>query len=417
VSLLSKLFGRRGETPPEERAITSLNSIPKNSEQWAGGAAGIPVNDRTAMQHATVFACVRLIADSIAMLPLHAYRKVGGVRQEIDPTPSLISRPYPGMSQFEWVHQVVTSLVLRGNTFGVVTARDRLEYPTQILPVHPDDVVVEVQDMGLPRIPVYWVGGERVPIEDMVHIKRFTLPGDVEGLSPIRQAATGIGLSLAAEKYGARFFGDSANPSSVLESDQDLTEDQVTRTQKQWIASHGGRRHPAVLSGGFKWRPIAIMPEESQFLETRGYQRGEIAMLFGVPPHMIGDTQKSTSWGTGIEQQSIGYVTYTLGGWISCIEGALNMLTPRGTFVKFNVDGLLRGDQKSRYDAYTQARNAGWMNVDEIRSLEDMPPIPGGAGQSYIQPLNMGPLGTDPNANRPAPQPAPDPEEDEDQDQ
>jgi len=407
VSLLSR-FRKRSE----QRAVTSLSSIPPNSEQYSG-LAGIPVNDRTAMQHATVFACVRLIADSIAMLPVDAYRKSGDLRLEVSPTPTIVANPYAGLTQFEWMHQMVTSLVMRGNAFGLVTARDRLEYPTQIMPVSPDDVQITLADNGLPRIPVYHIGGTIVPREDVFHIRRFTLPGQIEGLSPIQQAALGIGLSLAAERYGARFFGDSANPSSVLETEQDLTDDQVRRTQKQWISSHGGKRHPAVLSGGFKWRPIAIMPEESQFLETRGYQRGEIAMLFGVPPHMIGDTTKSTSWGSGIEQQSIGYVTYTLGGWLSCIEAAYNQITPRGQFVKFNVDGLLRGDQKSRYDAYTQARNAGWMNVDEIRALEDMAPIPDGSGQTYMQPLNMGPLGTDPTVSKPAPEP--DPEGDEDQ--
>lgn len=398
MSLLARLVESMGS---ERRAITSLNSIPKNSEGFS--AAGVPVNDVTAMQHAAVFACVRLIADSIAMLPLDVFRKIGEFREEVTPTPALIANPYAGMTPFEWMHQIVTSLVLRGNAFGLITARDRLEYPTQVLPLHPDDVSITYNRTGLPRIPVYRIGGVQVPREDILHIKRFALPGAVEGLSPIEQAAQGIGLSLAAERYGARFFGDSANPSSVLETEQDLTDVQVLRNQKQWISSHGGRRHPAVLSGGFKWRPISIMPDESQFLETRSYQRGEIAMLFGVPPHMIGDTQRSTSWGTGIEQQSIGYVTYTLGGWIACIENAFNTLTPRGQFTKINVDGLLRGDQKSRYDSYTQARNAGWMNVDEIRALEDMPPIPDGTGRSYIQPLNMGPLGSDPLTTKPAP--------------
>lgn len=407
MSLLERLFGRK-----EARAIDSLSSIPSNGDQYYS-AAGVPVNDRTAMQHATVFACVRLIADSIAMLPVDVYRKVGDLREEVNPTPQIVANPYSGLTQFEWMHQVVTSLVMRGNTFGLVTARDRLEYPTQIMPLSPEDVQVTTSTTGLPRVPTYRIGGVEVPRQDIFHVRRFTLPGQIEGLSPIQQAAMGIGLSLAAERYGARFFGDSANPSSVLETEQDLTDEQVRRTQRQWLSSHGGKRHPAVLSGGFKWRPISIMPEESQFLETRGYQRGEIAMLFGVPPHMIGDTTKSTSWGSGIEQQSIGFVTYTLGGWISCIEAAYNQITPRGQFVKINVDGLLRGDQKSRYDAYTQARTAGWMNVDEIRALEDLPPVPGGAGQTYIQPLNMGPLGTDPTTTQP--ELAPDPEGDEDQ--
>jgi HK97 family phage portal protein len=243
-----------------------------------------------------------------------------------------------------------------------------------------------------------------VPTSEVMHIRRYSLPGCLNGISPIEQARQGIGLGLAAERYGARYFGDSANPSSVLESDQNMDDDEVTRVQRNWIASHGGRRHPAIMSGGLKWRPISISPNESQFLETRKFQRGEIASLFRVPPHMIGDTEKSTSWGTGIEQQSIGFVTYTLGPWLRCIEGAFTNLLPKGQFFRFNVDALLRGDIKSRYEAYSQARNAGWLNVDEIRELEDREPVPGGAGQDFLQPLNFGPLGSDPLATKePAP--------------
>jgi HK97 family phage portal protein len=152
-----------------------------------------------------------------------------------------------------------------------------------------------------------------------------------------------------------------------------------------------------------KWRQISISPNESQFLETRQFQRSEIAMLFGIPPHMIGDTEKSTSWGTGIEQQSIGFVTYTLRPWLTCIESVLSNLLPRGQYAQFNVDALLRGDQKGRYEAYLQARNAGWMNVNEIRELEDRAPIPN--GDDYLQPLNYGPLGSDPLAAKTPPKP------------
>jgi HK97 family phage portal protein len=182
----------------------------------------------------------------------------------------------------------------------------------------------------------------------------------------------------------------------VLETDSELTEDQVLLTQKSWISSHGGRRRPAVLSGGFKWKPITITPEESQFLETRRMQVSEIARLFGIPPHMIGDVEKSTSWGTGIEQQSIGFVTYTLRPWLTRIESALSRQLPGQQFVRFNVDGLLRGDTKSRYESYRMGIDGGWLNPDEVRALEDRPPIPDGTGQKFRQPMNFGPLGMDP---------------------
>jgi HK97 family phage portal protein len=184
-----------------------------------------------------------------------------------------------------------------------------------------------------------------------------------------------------------------------------MDDDQIKRTQRAWISSHGGRRRPAVLSGGFKWKAIQITPEESQFLQTRQFQGVEIAQMMGVPPHMIGIVDRSTSWGTGIEQQSIGFVTYTLRPWLTRIEAAMTEALPRGQFVKFNVDGLLRGDHKSRNEAYRIAIEGGWRNPDEVRALEDLPPIPGGVGAKFRQPMNYAPLGYDP-ADVPKPAPA-----------
>lgn len=399
MSILSRLF----DTPGEARALTRSDAIPRNSEgYWTD--AGEHVNDRTALRLAAVYACVRLLADSVSSLPLDAYRKRGPVREEISPPPALIRKPSNHLENFEFLFQTVTSLALRGNSFHLINKRDAFEYPIEMEPIHPDCVQVEADEKT--GLPTYAIEGTRVPRHDLVHIRRFSLPGSVVGLSPIQQAQVGIGLGLAAEKFGARWFGQSATPSSVLETDQNLDEMQARRLQKAWISSHGGKRHPAVLSGGVKWRPISVTPEESQFLETRAFQRGEIAMLFGIPPHMIGDTNKATSWGSGIEQQSIGFVTYTLRPWLSCIESALSALLPRGQFVKFNVSALLRGDTAARYEAYSTGRLGGWLSVNEIRALEDMPPV-GPEGDTYIQPLNMAPLGgEDPGTQDPKPDPA-----------
>jgi HK97 family phage portal protein len=188
----------------------------------------------------------------------------------------------------------------------------------------------------------------------------------------------------------------------VLETDANIGDEEAQRVMKSWVASHGGHRHPAFLSGGLKHRTISITPEESQFLQSREFERSEIAMFFGIPPHMIGDTQKSTSWGSGIEQQTLGFVKFSLLPWLKCLEAAYSrVLLPRGQFMRFNLDGLLRGDTTSRYTAYTQARNASWMSVNEIRAKEDLAPI--ADGDNYIQPLNFGPLGSDPLAAASAP--------------
>lgn len=349
------------------------------------------------MQLASVNACVCLLADTIASLTLSAYKQDGQARVKIDPQPRLITdSPYPGLSWFDWLWMAMESMALRGNAFFFVTARGRDDRPTALMPLHPDTVSVEIPTtgMGWPE-PQYTASGVEIRNnEDIVHIKRYPIAGQSLGLSPIQKLWMGIELGMAADRYGYAYFRDSANPSSVLESDQPLTDDQSKRIMQQWVSTYGGRRRPAVLSGGVHWKPIAINPEESQFLAVRKYQRGEIASIFRIPPHMIGDTDKSTSWGTGLEQQSIGFVTYTLRPWLTCIEQALTSLLPNGTFVKFNIDGLLRGDVKTRWEAYRLGRDAGVYSPNDIRAMEDLTPVEDGDGR--IQPMNFVPLGWEP---------------------
>src|SRR5664279_4909375 len=387
---------RLNDLTESEQRYFNPNVIPSN---FAGfnSTSGVYVSERTALQELAVYSCVRLLADSVSALPQDVNRKQsGGVRIPL-PLPVVVAQPNPNTTPFEHMQKVVASLALRGNSYEHVTAFDKFEYPLSRDVIHPDDVAVtRNQDDGRAD---YKIHGVKVPRSDMIHIGRFWLPGYLKALSPIEQARQGIGLSIAAGQYGATWFGDSANPSSVLETlnGANLSDEAAARTMAAWVASQGGRRHPAVLSGGLSYKQITITPEESQFLATRAFQRGEIAMMFGVPPHMIGDTTKSTSWGTGIEEQSLGFVRYTLLPWMRCIEDAYSWrLLPRGQYLKFNVDALLRGDTATRYAAYTQARQASWLNVDEIRELEDREPLPDGLGQSYIQPLNYAPLGSVP---------------------
>lgn len=413
MSWLSRAF----TGPSEQRAAfgTYAAAIPPPGE------IGVHVGPLTAMQSMAVFRCVTILSDSVATLPLDAYRKPSErVRKLISPQPKIVARPWPYLTLSSWLWCVMQSLAVRGNAFLHVQSRDNLDYPQSLLPLHPDSVDAQPRDDGDWTRPVYTVGGLKVPSDDIVHIRRFPITGQVLGLSPIQQAAQGIGLALAAETFGYRYFKDAAQPSSVLETDKDLTPDAVLHTQRQWIATQGGRRRPAVLSGGFKWRPISITPEESQFLATRQFQRGEIAMMFGVPPHMIGDTSKATSWGSGIESMGIGFVTYTLRPWLKCLEDALTDEIPRGQFVQFNIDGLLRGDQKSRWEAYQLGRNIGVYSVNEIREREDLEPVEDGDGR--IQAVNYGPLGfipkgaskAEPADDEPADEPAaddPDPQD------
>lgn len=351
-----------------------------------------------AMQSMAVFACVRILADTIAAMPWYVCKRdKNNIPQRMYPTPAVIRQPCADMDLFSWKWMVVASLALRGNSYHIITGRDNAGNPTGLLPVHPDYVFLERRTNVLEWYdPIYRVLGKVIPREDIVHIRRFTLPGEPWGLSPISQGARAIGITLAAEEYGHRYFKDSANPSSILHTDSTLTPDEVERNKEEWISSNGGRRLPAVLSGGFDWKPISISPNESQFLETRQFQISDIARLYGVPPHLIGDQEKATSWGTGIESMNLGFHTYTLMGWTTCIEAAISQFLPGGRVVQFDPSALLRGDFKTQVDAINTARQASLLNADEGRAKLDLPPIGGDAGSSYMQPGNMVPLGFDP---------------------
>lgn len=396
MSFLSRAFV--GES--EQRAVANLGGIPKWSEVSGGGGYVTPKN---AMQITAFFSCVKLLSNSVSMLPLRAYRHKGDVRTMLKPQPPLLQNPYPGITWHNWKWMLMQSLTVTGNAFGYVTARDNGARPTAILPIHPDAVSINHEE-GDWTNPAYYISGKRVDSADVFHVKAYPTAGCPMSLSPIELAASDLELTQAAERYGLRWFKDSANPSGILTSDTNLTDTQVKQEMKRWVMTHGGsRRYPAVMGGGLKWQSISITPEESQFLATRAYQKSDIAMLFGIPPHMIGDTEKTSSWGQGVEQMSIGYVVYTLGGWLTCIEEAFNQILPNGQFVKFNVDALLRGDLKGRYEAHQIAIQNGWASPDEVRSLEEMAPIEGYPGGIHLQPANFVPLGHVPDAN---PQPA-----------
>lgn len=412
MSVLTNLFrgGRVGGRPggpawPEQRTLTTSAFVPPPSVGVIDDFVGV----HRAMACMTVLACVRVLSDTIASLPWKAYRRdAKGVPKEVKPQPAILREPFPGFDLFQWKQMVVASMALRGNSYHLITSRDKLGYPTSLLPLHPDVVFLERRpDILMWFDPVYRIMGEQVNPADMLHIRRFTLPGEPWGLSPVKQAAVAIGMSLGAEEYGFRWFKESANPSGVLMTEQDLDEGAITRQQKNWISSHGGRRLPAVLSNGFKWQNLSITPEESQFLETRQFQRSEICLMYGVPPILIGDTKETTAWGTGVEQITLGAITFTFRAWTACVESVISNCLPRGQFVRFDYDALLRGDIEGRWTAYKAAlggnTGAGWISTNEVRAKEEMDPVEG--GDAIFHPGTMVPLGTPVGVFNPPPPP------------
>lgn len=365
---------------------------------WAGPA----VTQETALAHIDVYKNVSLIADAIAMLPLRAFRQSGWVdsagfprlyAQKVPRQPLLLTDPLPGdlAPEFSFKHRVMTSLLLDGNTYNEAAAVDETGFPSVVVPIDPSKVRdVRLNRAGLVEYVMH-DGGIMGHIRDggtMVHWPGFIRPGSLRGISPIRAGMQGIALSMAAEKFGARWFGDGANPAGLLKHpDPDLTRDEARKIKREWVRSFSGlSREPAIIYGGMEWTPLTVPPEESQFIETRRFQAQQIAGLYRVPPHLVGNPE-ATSWGTGIEEQGIGFVVFTLGPWLSRMEQAMSFLLPRGQFARFNVGALLRGRTAERYAAYAVARQWGWLSVNDIRELEDLPPLPD--GDVYLQPLNM----------------------------
>lgn len=380
MSLLRGLTG----IPAELRAATTPTIPDRSTGSWAGQS----VNGETALRHSTVYSCINLIADSLAMLPVQDFVGNGPEREPLREQPLVLDEPFPGIEWLDWLHQGLVSLLMRGNHYAMVTGRDDLGFPTELMPLHPLAVTPLRTDDGRVK---YRLTGERdlFPRSEIFHVKGLTIPGAVAGVSPIEYAANTIGVSLAAAEFASKLFADGGTPSSILKTDKKLTIQEARDYQQLWLEMHGGnRRKPAVMGSGLEWQAVSLNPNEAQFLETRAFSRSELCGFYRVPPHMVADVAPSTSWGSGIEEQGLMYVTFTMGPWIARYERALRRIRPKGEYVKFNVAALLRARTLEQYQAFTLARAGGWMNIDDVRALIDKPPLPDGKGQDYLQALN-----------------------------
>ena len=224
----------------------------------------------------------------------------------------------------------------------------------------------------------YRIGGNVFDRADVWHVKAYTTPGQPVGLSPVEYARQTVGLGLAAEKFGARFFGDGAMPSGMLTSPTKLDKEQRKDLRDEWDELHGSKRRVAVLHGGLKFDALSIRPDESQFIETLALNVRSICRIFGVPPEMVGAESGASLTYANVEQRALDFVRFCLSPWLYRLETALSALLPRQQYVKFNAGGLLRSTTKERYEAHKIALDAGFMTVNEVRAIEDMPPLAGG---------------------------------------
>jgi HK97 family phage portal protein len=351
---------------------------------FGGTTAGKTVNEHTAMQTTAVYACVRILAEAIAGLPLHVYRyRHDGSKERVPLHPLyrlLHDEPNAEMTSFVFRETLMSHLLIYGNAYAQIIRNGRGQ-PVALYPLLPNKM--DVNRKGGEIVYTYYRdleergkgGTVTLRREDVLHIPGLGFDGLV-GYSPIAMAKNAIGMALATEEYGAAFFKNGANPGGVLEHPGVIKD--AERVKENWYNAYGGSGNAhrvAVLEEGMKFTAIGIPPEQAQFLETRKFQINEIARIFRVPPHMVGDLEKSSF--SNIEQQSLEFVKYTLDPWVVRWEQSLmqSLLLPAeksGVFVKFNLDGLLRGDYQSRMQGYSVGIQNGFYCVNDVRALEDM---------------------------------------------
>ena len=373
-----------------------------------GTTSGKNVTERSAMQMTAVYSCVRILAEAIAGLPLHVYeyKSDGGKEKAIKHPLYLLlhDEPNPEMSSFVFRETLMTHLLLWGNAYAQIIRNGKNEV-VSLYPLMPNKMTVDRDEKGQLYYEYQHSNDEantlkgstvRLKPTDVLHIPGLGFDGLV-GYSPIAMAKNAIGMAIACEEYGAKFFANGAAPGGVLEHPGTIKDPQ--RVRESWQSTYSGTSNAhkiAVLEEGMKYTPIGISPEQAQFLETRKFQINEIARIFRVPPHMVGDLEKSSF--SNIEQQSLEFVKYTLDPWVirweqSLTRALLSLDEKQKYFVKFNLEGLLRGDYQSRMNGYAIGRQNGWMSANDIRELENLDRIPAEeGGDLYLINGNMLPM-------------------------
>ena len=402
MSIFSGLFKSRDKP-------TNATAGSRYSFYMGSTTSGKAVTERSSMQMTAVYACVRILSETVAELPLHLYKySDNGKEKAIDhPLYRLLhDEPNPEMSSFVFRETLMTHLLLWGNAYAQIIRNGKGDI-VALYPLMPNKMTVDRDENGQ-ICYLYNRSSDDAPTmksnsftvklsaSDVLHIPGLGFDGLV-GYSPIAMAKNAIGLAIATEEYGAKFFANGAAPGGVLEHPGTIKD--PNKVREAWQSQFGGSGNAnkiAVLEEGMKYTPISISPEQAQFLETRKFQINEIARIFRVPPHMVGDLEKSSF--SNIEQQSLEFVKYTLNPWIVRWEQSLSRILfteheKQEYFFKFNVEGLLRGDYESRMNGYATARQNGWMSANDIRELENLDRIPAqSGGDLYLINGNMLPL-------------------------
>ena len=361
-----------------DAALGNLTDLLALREGGLRNYSGEEVNENSALGISTVFSAISLLADSIALLPLKTMRTDG---QKVIHTekPKFLEKPNVAqdISMFSIVHQTISTLAMHGNAF-VLVDRDRQGRPIQLTPIHPEKVKVEM-DNGKKCFMLMTKKGQydrKITTYNMLHIVWYQYPGSLTGISPLRANGNTYGLALAMERHLSQFYGQGGTPSSVLETDRDLTAEQATVLKETWLNNHNRNRKPAVLTGGLKWKAISAAAG-NELIEARDQITHEIARVFRIPAHLLLAKDGSNVY-SNLESNGLAFIRHTLLPWIRRIEDSFTTLLPGKQFVRLDTDEYARGDQLSRVRGFQVAISSGVMTPNEARSKMDLEPYEGG---------------------------------------
>ncbi len=367
------------------QVVNNLNVTPNYSGK--PGTRSLFIGQESALTLTSVYACVRLLSETIAALPVHLYRKDGAKRTQL-PTPIWLIKPNPETTRFEFFERTMASLLLDGNAFWFFE-HDNIGRIGEVWLLHPGSVTVE-RNRKTSEIE-YHVGNDTFDASRILHIRAFAGPGGLRGLSPVALFRnTALALTAALEDNGRKYFENGSVMSGVISVPERVEPDQLKVMAQRWKDDHSGTHNahlPGFLTGGASWTQITIPNEQAQFLESRQFQVTEICRIFRVPPHKIAELSRATF--SNIEHQGIEFATDSVAPWTARIESASGPLLEADAYLKFDLNGLLRGDTVSRFSAYNMGIQGGWLKADEPRAWEDLDPIPDGAGEVFRAPMNM----------------------------
>lgn len=367
------------------------------STDWAIGVgfdgsqtkSGVAVTTNRALQHGAMWASVHLLASIVSNLPVDVFRGAGESKTPVTPMPGLVRAPSLIVTRREWVYQGMVSMLLRGNAIGHAVEKDSLQRITVAEWLDPDAVTIK-QASALDR-PTYWLGTQQLAPNDVIHMRAYLRPGSAIGMSPVEYHAEKIGLGLAAEKFGAEFYGGGGHPTALFQNKTQTIDPEKAATIKERILGvMKGRREPLVLGADWDYKPLQVSPTEAAFISAQGYTDAQIAHLYGPGlAEVLGYTQSGSSltYSNRVDR-SLDLMTYTVMQWVSKFEDMWTANIAQPQTARMNVSALLRADPKTQMEMFRTAREIGLYNIDEERGLLDMAPLPNGEGQDYT-PLKL----------------------------